>query len=682
MKSFKHIWGLAVAMLAATTLYSCSEDEPTYTPADPEGALSHVSFAGSSDAIVEVEPGTTSFTVTLQRPESAAADAESVELSVVANEGNVFSCPATANFAAGETETHITVSVSGAEEGTYYNLSLLVAGTQSNYTDGSRQKNVSFAIMKWENIGKGYWVDNVVCDWFSVPVFVMEVDVEKAVTSNSTRFRFISPYDHKATKAIYIGGNEKYPAYNGYYPYSNVTCQGYNNKIQIICDTKGNAQFAKTNLGIDLGHGDFYAATLYGNYSDDLSKYPVAKYTASKTGGKVAFPAESIVTGMANYNNGGMYQSKQVGALYLSADDFLADHKDVDYANDYDWAVVEEAYGTYVSTAAAAKWKQDVEIAMDKKEGKEIEGLYRFPDLFASGYPLVFNMKLDNGSYLISTPLAQETGMYALGGEMIYAEIKSGKCSAEDMQMTLNIAFYTQDEEGNKLVDFGTLTEEFQWGKTGVSLADLKGAALSKYAGTWVTPVIDLSTGKELKGKLITKVSEEYENTLEIHGLAFVGSAYDDVVYADWDPETGMLLLQPQNATPYDGSDVVLLTLDFETTGNLSTKATLVGGLTEDGVLAFVNNPKNEGMEVQSVLFGVFVDGALDGLLVPYASYPMEWTPYSAGMKTFTGVPSITEMDNFKIDHIWNSNRTFNSQIKGSTDHRPQLIKRERTEVR
>lgn len=676
MKSFKNIWGMAVALLAATALYSCSEDEPTYTPADPEGDLAHITFTGSSDETFEVEPGTSSFTLSLQRPEDEAGNAETVSLDVTLNEGNVFTVPSSLDFAAGETEKSFTVSVSGAEEGTYYNLSIVANGNQSNYTEGNRQKNVSFAIMKWEKIGKGLWVGNAVGTFFGVDQLPLVVDIEKATTPTSTRFRFDNPYEVIPDYVDYpIDAKGEYFYYVGY-PYNDpVDIVGSGEKFVIICDAKGNATLNPVNMGMDWGYGMFSTGSILGNMSDDTSKYGYGTYNAE--GGYVKFPASSLYCNMVNYGTG---VCGNIAYLYLDFDAFLNNQpQDADYENDYTWSSVEGAYGTYVSTAADSKWKQDVEkaTAVSTAEEDQVDDLYRFPDLFATGYPLVFNMTLDNGTYMITTPKAQETGMTTLGGDMIYAEIKSGKCAEGDMQMTLNVAFYTMNEDGEKLVDFGTLTEEFQWGKLGVSLNDLKGRNMADYVGNWVCPVYSFEDGSAAQTLVKITASETANNALVVKGLSFY-SDYDDSILVEWSSETGLLTLKSQWVADYGSYNVLAALCDVEDSGYYfadTDPITMTGGITDDGVLAFVSSASNAqyGYGAQTIRFLAHEDGSPLGWLSNYIPYPMEWTVYTSasGMKKLE-----TQMVPFEKTTVKKTvlKRSFNSNLKGQKANSRMLI--------
>lgn len=313
MKSFKNIWNMAAILWIASAFCSCSEEEPVYTPAIPETNSAHITFAGSLDHSVEVEPGVSGFTLSLQRPESEKDRTEKVNLVVTLNEGNVFSLPASLDFAAGETEKPFTVSVSGAEEGTYYNLSVALAGDNlSDYTLGNRRKNVSFAIMKWDKIGKGLWIGNGVGAFFGVEQLPLAVEVEKTVTPTSIRFRFSNPYGVMPDNEEYpIDGEGKYSYYVGY-PYNeagDIVSPG--GTFVIICDAKGKATLSPVDMGMDWGYGMFST----GSVSDKYGTY-------NAESGYVKFPPSSLYCGMADY---GKRACGNPAWLYLSFDAFLND---------------------------------------------------------------------------------------------------------------------------------------------------------------------------------------------------------------------------------------------------------------------------------------------------------------------------------------------------------------------
>lgn len=145
MKYINKILSLFVIALIAT---SCDPDAESYTLGELEDGNQGICFAGNYTQTVEVEPGITSFDLTLTRALTDAAG--TVDVTVINNEKNIFVCPSTVSFAAGEKQP-LTVEAPSAAEGITYNLQLALSGNDvSNYSSGYHEISVNFAILKWE----------------------------------------------------------------------------------------------------------------------------------------------------------------------------------------------------------------------------------------------------------------------------------------------------------------------------------------------------------------------------------------------------------------------------------------------------------------------------------------------------------------------------------------------------
>lgn len=186
MKYINKILSLFVIALIAT---SCDPDAESYTPGEQEDGNQGICFVGNYTQTVEVEPGITSFDLTLTRALTDAVG--TVDVTVINNEENIFVCPSTVSFAAGEKTAKLTVETPSAAEGITYNLQLALSGNDvSNYSSGYHEISVNFAILKWESIGTGYYLDGTVANFFGVdPSVPMAVEIEKTTTATSTRFR-------------------------------------------------------------------------------------------------------------------------------------------------------------------------------------------------------------------------------------------------------------------------------------------------------------------------------------------------------------------------------------------------------------------------------------------------------------------------------------------------------------
>ncbi len=208
MKYINKILNLFVIALIAT---SCDPDAESYTLGELEDGNQGICFVGNYTQTVEVEPGITSFEVTLTRALTDAAG--TVDVTVVNNEENVFVCPSTVSFAAGEKTAKLTVEVPSAAEGITYNLQLALSGDDvSNYSSGYHEISVNFAILKWESIGPAYYLYGTVSNFFGVDSSLpLAVEIEKTTTATSTRFRFDSPFAKAATAQDEDGGFNGYP---------------------------------------------------------------------------------------------------------------------------------------------------------------------------------------------------------------------------------------------------------------------------------------------------------------------------------------------------------------------------------------------------------------------------------------------------------------------------------------
>lgn len=285
-------------------------------PLDP--SVASVEFSASNATTFEVDPAEPTFTITLQRKAEGAA---SYNLIVDNNPDNAFVVPATVSFAQGEKEKAIEIAMApNAKQGEPLNLAISVDPKDANpYTKGLKAYSANVTIIKWEKIGKGYWMGNIINTFFGVDGLIpMFVEIEKAQTATAKKFRFVSPYSKVATTMDDNGG------YDGY-PYNNESDLDGNVEKFVITVTKDGASLAPVKLGIDYSYGSFSIGQIYGNLSSNIQSYPLGKLTETATGGYIVFPASSLYISMADYNDGGAsICGKGPSYLFLSEADFIA----------------------------------------------------------------------------------------------------------------------------------------------------------------------------------------------------------------------------------------------------------------------------------------------------------------------------------------------------------------------
>lgn len=323
---------MLVALAAGFGLASCGEDYEDYTvgapqPADNEG----VYFSVASKTLEYAPDAATEFEVTVSRLNTEKA--LSIALDVV-NDKDVFEVPATVDFAAGEAETTITVNFPKAELGEVYTLTLSVPTEyQSVYSqfDGTLSASYSVARIKWEKVDHMcYWVDGIVSTWYGVITGPFAVEVEKAETPTSTKYRFVAPYSHHSTEVDEAG-----LGYLGY-PYTGVEYDEEDHMF-VITVTGGNAVLDPVKMGLTLGSdGMINTGSILGNLSDDESKY--AYGYATKDGSKVVFPEKALYVNEPGYGTG---VCSKPSILYLQPDELMVpdEYQPVGYGF-YDYAAL------------------------------------------------------------------------------------------------------------------------------------------------------------------------------------------------------------------------------------------------------------------------------------------------------------------------------------------------------
>lgn len=357
MKNLNKI--MLVALAAGFGLASCGEDYEDYTVGAPQAADNEGVYFNVASQILEYAPeDATEFTVTVSRlntenPLTVSFDVE--------NDQDVFEVPTAVSFAAGEAETTFTVNFPKANLGDVYTLALTVPTEyQSVYSsfDGALSTKISVSRIKWEKIDHMcYWEDGIACTWYGVITGPFAVEVEKAVTPTSTKYRFVGPYSH-----FNANTDEAELGYLGY-PYTGVEYDEEDHMF-VITVTGGNAVLDPVQMGITFGpDGMMNTGTILGNLSNDETKYTYGIATAD--GSKVYFPANSLYVNEPGYGTG---ICSKVSTLYLEPDELMVpdEYQPVgygfyDYAALFQWpANYGEEYGLIEllqSTEDASKYR-------------------------------------------------------------------------------------------------------------------------------------------------------------------------------------------------------------------------------------------------------------------------------------------------------------------------------------
>ena len=214
------IFFLAMMGLCSLAWTGCT-DEVDYTPAE----------AVQGQGVYFLKSVQTSYTlkdvkgeITLKVGRTATTDSFEAPLTVSVNEGggNLFKVPATVPFAAGESESSVTITFDNLVRGTNYEVSLSFADATA-YGNSAIKLNVIYpkaVEYQWEIVSdKGVFIDNLfsmygVKDLSFAATLGKSIEVEQA--KGYRLFRFRSPYDNDYTNALF--GVDLFPA-DFKYPY-------------------------------------------------------------------------------------------------------------------------------------------------------------------------------------------------------------------------------------------------------------------------------------------------------------------------------------------------------------------------------------------------------------------------------------------------------------------------------
>ena len=142
---------LLAGIAVAGVLASCSSDDDYEQGEVATGnQLQAVTFGNDNIYSAELDPADpTNYTITLYRDADHAKEAVSVPLKVITNTDGVFEIPATAEFAAGSTETTVTVTFDDTEIGVPYSFEVAIDDEYTNPYVSAKTFAIDIQRVKW-----------------------------------------------------------------------------------------------------------------------------------------------------------------------------------------------------------------------------------------------------------------------------------------------------------------------------------------------------------------------------------------------------------------------------------------------------------------------------------------------------------------------------------------------------
>lgn len=297
MKLYKSLFMTVFAALAFT---SCS-DEGCWDKADLQSVPTY-SFAQSSNTYAL--SGTDALPqVAVEVYRNNENGNVTVPVSVSLSDETVMSVDAPAvTFEDGKSvaEFIIKIDESKIKVGKTYTANLALVPDSVNLFEenlsisGNNSFKLTFSkAYSWTSAGTVLFTEDMVGTFFGVENVTYEVAVEKAI-GNSAVIRLVDPY------------GAAYP-YNapGDYDTSKKHYMVFNME-----DPEG-VYFERHNSGMNWGYGEFTFISLAGYYlekGNPLEAIKAAGYCGTLVDNVVTFPAKTLLVGMADYNDGGLYQ--------------------------------------------------------------------------------------------------------------------------------------------------------------------------------------------------------------------------------------------------------------------------------------------------------------------------------------------------------------------------------------
>lgn len=307
---FNKIAAGALALLAFS-FASCSEGEYWDAPAPNNAEVSFPKAAATVSLLADDQFD--SYEVIVTRANTGAA--ESVTLTPATTATDVFtSIPSTADFAAGSSETTVTIGVntSAMAIGTVYTLTLASPSAEADTIPGgvlspAANNKFTFSISKnftWKNIGWMEYTEDFVSTFYGVENLTYWVPVQTPEQAEGSGiYRLINPYGE-------------------YYPYNEPG--DYSGTAYLEINAHNPAQVyipAMQEQGMNWGEGKFSMGSIAGlrlnqGWSDE--RITEAGLWGTLADGKITFPVKTLLISMAGYNDGGIYMANNNGAFCLN----------------------------------------------------------------------------------------------------------------------------------------------------------------------------------------------------------------------------------------------------------------------------------------------------------------------------------------------------------------------------
>lgn len=288
----KNIKYALLLVLAVLGMASCSSDEFQYeAPKAETGA--QVYFPTTNPTKVTVVDENGSVSINLSR--AVAGTEAQVALNAKSSAGKV-KAPASVVFGADDKQTEIKLDYTGLEFDEIDTVTIAIDSVLATSYGMSSTSVIISRPAPWKTIGKATYVDDLVTALFGVANVPYLVTIQENELYPGF-YRLVNPYG----KAYPYNAEGDYDAENDYYMYIHAE-----NPEKVYVET--------FYSGMDWGYGEFFFGSIAGLRIEQGVPEKAEGYYGTLKNGEITFPVSSMLMGMADYQDGGLFKANGSGA--------------------------------------------------------------------------------------------------------------------------------------------------------------------------------------------------------------------------------------------------------------------------------------------------------------------------------------------------------------------------------